>query len=114
MGKKINDLYSKGIHYLSKYVHIFEFPPDAADSKEMQDIPEQYEFEYFQAHFLMAALYGKLMAGSDKKQKKDNTKKAIHGYEHVVCFYEKKGTISGCKVQYEIAKEMKDLLPYNL
>merc|ERR1712228_495808 len=90
--KKINDLYSNGIHYLSKYVH---------------------RFEYFQAHFLMAALYGKLMASS-KAAKISDIKKSLHGYEHVVKFYNENGPIEGCKVQFEIAKEMKDLLPLKL
>ena len=104
--------YSKGIHYLSKYVHIFEFPPNS-DAKEKQPIPEQYRFEYFQAHFLMSALYGKLM-GQSKAAKIENMKKSLNGYEHVVKFYNKHGPIEGCKMQFGIAKEMKDLLPLKL
>eukprot|EP01084_Bolivina_argentea_P223968 378830_1 len=111
--KKINDLYSKAIHYLSKYVNIFEYPPNA-QSKEMQEIPEQYRFEYFQAHFLMAALFGKLLDGGDKTEQINNAKKALFGYTHIVNFYAEKGPIDGCEVQCGIAKEMKDLLPLKI
>eukprot|EP01084_Bolivina_argentea_P160176 278939_1 len=110
--KKINDLYSKAVHYLTKYVNIFEYPPNA-QSKEMQEIPEQYRFEYFQAHFLMSVLYGKLIGGN-KTVKIENLKKSLSGYQHIVQFYDKKGPIDSCKIQYTIAKEMKDLLPLKI
>lgn len=110
--KNIINRYSKSIGYLAKYVNIFEYPPNS-QSKEMQEIPEQYRFEYFQAHFLMSALYGKLMSQS-KQSKINDLKKSLSGYEHCVKFYKGKGPIDGCKTQFQIASEMKDLLPLKI
>ncbi len=86
--------YSKAIHYLTKYVNIFEYPPNS-QSKEMHEIPE---------HFLMSVLYGKLIPGN-KKDKIENLKKSLMGYQHIVQFYDNKRLIDSCKVQYTIAKE---------
>ena len=105
-------MYTKGVHHLSKYVHIFEYPP-GAQSKQRAAIPSEFRFEYFQAHFLMAALYGKMMAHG-KQATLNYLRKSLSGYEHVAKFYAEKGPIDGCEVQAEIAKEMKDLLPLEI
>ena len=104
--------YSKSVHYLSKYVSIFEFPPNAK-SKEKQEIPKEFEYEYFQAHFLMAAMYSKMIPQSKAANIK-NLKKSLSGYEHVVQFYELRESIEGCDIQYQIAEEMKGLLPMKI
>ena len=91
---------------------IFEFPPNA-QSKAKQEIPKEFGYEYFQAHFLMAAMYGKKL-GNSKESKVGYLTKSLSGYEHVVQFYEKRGPIEGCEVQYQIANEMKGLLPMKI
>merc|ERR1712087_140743 len=110
--KKINDLYDQSVHYLTKYVSIFEYPPNS-QSKERQPVPDEFRDEYFQAHFLMAVMSGKMIARS-KESKISQLKKSLSGYEHVVEFYQERGPIEGCEVQNQIASEMKDLLPMKI
>merc|ERR1711971_57937 len=108
--KKMNDLNAKAVHYLSKFVHIFEFPPGVGVEKktERAEIAEESRFEYFQAHFLMAVLYGKMAEiGHGKAAVVGYIRKSLSGYEHVSKFYADKGPIDGCDVQADIAKEMK-------
>ena len=68
---KINQLYSKAIGYFTKFVQIYEFPPDrpvsvgnAKDAQSQEDgkrkkskIDPECRREYLQGHFMLAAMY---------------------------------------------------------
>jgi len=79
----------------------------------MAEIQVQDRSEYLQAHFILAAIYGKLLT-YDVRSKIDCLTKSLKGYEHVCKCYESYNGVEGFDVQYNIAKEMKTLLPIKL
>ena len=69
---KINNLYSKSIGYFTKFVQIYEYPPDRPmsigsenevnekkDKNKLPKIDEECRHEYLEGHFMLAAMYVK-------------------------------------------------------
>jgi len=120
---KINELFLKAIHYFQKFVECYDFPPSTtntnADNQPSRDREKAKikdpndRCEYLLAHFHLAAIYGKLRY-SDKVKQLECLGKSIQGYEFVVKYYQQNQPIPGFAEQFEIANQMKDLLPLRI
>ena len=50
----------------------------------------------------------------DRALQIDAVRKSLSGYQHVVKFYDEVGGVAGFELQYQIAKEMAELLPFKI
>jgi len=123
--RKINEMYRLATEHHEMFVKSYDYPPknneisdlpfslELEQTAEKSEIDKELYYEYLVGKFHIANICTKFIHRNTEQQILA-TQKAIDTYKFIVDFYKKKGPVEEFKDQYEVAKEMYELLPYKI